>query len=100
MEYRKRIVDEILELKMKAFGAIWITGPKGCGKTTSGKQKLSLNFRMKKTGKTCCLLLKHLQKNSLSAKNQFYLMNGRMLQNFLAQLEKMSTIPEKKVNIF
>lgn len=39
MEYRKRIVDEILELKMKAFGAIWITGPKGCGKTTSGKQK-------------------------------------------------------------
>lgn len=39
MEYKKRIVDEILELKMEAFGAIWITGPKGCGKTTSGKQK-------------------------------------------------------------
>ena len=24
---------------MKAFGAVWILGPKGCGKTTSGKQK-------------------------------------------------------------
>lgn len=39
MKYKKRIIDEILSLKMKAFGAVWIQGPKGCGKTTSGKQK-------------------------------------------------------------
>jgi len=39
MEYKKRIVDDRLELKMEAFGAIWIIGPKGCGKTTSGKHK-------------------------------------------------------------
>ena len=39
MKYRKRIIDDILSLKMEAFGAVWIQGPKGCGKTTSGKQK-------------------------------------------------------------
>ncbi len=39
MKYKKRIIDEILSLKMEAFGAVWIQGPKGCGKTTSGKQK-------------------------------------------------------------
>ncbi|MBQ7159873.1 MAG: ATP-binding protein [Treponema sp.] len=39
MKYRRRIADEILDLKMEAFGAIWIMGPKGCGKTSSGKQK-------------------------------------------------------------
>ena len=39
MKYKRRILDDILELKMEAFGAVWITGPKGCGKTTSGKQK-------------------------------------------------------------
>jgi len=39
MKYKKRIIDDILALKMDAFGAVWIQGPKGCGKTTSGKQK-------------------------------------------------------------
>ena len=39
MEYRKRIADRQLELKLEAFGAALITGPKGCGKTTTAKQK-------------------------------------------------------------
>ena len=39
MEYKKRIVDDVLDLKMNAFGAVWILGTKGCGKTTSAKQK-------------------------------------------------------------
>ena len=39
MEYRKRIVDDQLDLKLEAFGATLIVGPKGCGKTTSAKQK-------------------------------------------------------------
>ncbi|MBQ9545129.1 MAG: ATP-binding protein [Clostridia bacterium] len=39
MEYKKRIVDELLDLKLEAFGAALIKGPKGCGKTTSAKQK-------------------------------------------------------------
>lgn len=35
--YRDRITDEALQLKLKAFGATLIVGPKGCGKTTTGK---------------------------------------------------------------
>lgn len=36
--YVKRICDEELELKLEAFGAVHIVGPKWCGKTTTAKQ--------------------------------------------------------------
>ena len=39
MNYRKRFADKILERKLNTFGAVLITGPKGCGKTTTAKQK-------------------------------------------------------------
>ena len=39
MDYKARIVDSLLDLKLEAFGATLIKGPKGCGKTTSAKQK-------------------------------------------------------------
>jgi len=39
MRYRPRIVDELLDLKLESFGAALIVGPKGCGKTTTAKQK-------------------------------------------------------------
>ncbi len=39
MAYKDRIIDNLLELKLEAFGAALIKGPKGCGKTTSAKQK-------------------------------------------------------------
>ena len=39
MEYKKRLADEVLEKKLKVFGAVLVTGPKGCGKTTTAKQK-------------------------------------------------------------
>lgn len=39
MAYKKRIADVILEEKLESFGAVLITGPKGCGKTTTAKQK-------------------------------------------------------------
>lgn len=39
MEYKKRIADGLLALKLEAFGATLIVGPKGCGKTTTAKQK-------------------------------------------------------------
>lgn len=39
MKYRKRIVDDALDLKLESFGATWIIGPKGCGKTTTAKQR-------------------------------------------------------------
>lgn len=39
LEYRKRIIDEQLSLRLEAFGATLIVGPKGCGKTTTAKQR-------------------------------------------------------------
>ena len=39
MIYKKRIIDSLIERDMEAFGATLIKGPKGCGKTTSAKQK-------------------------------------------------------------
>ena len=38
MDYIRRVADEQLKLKLDAFGATLIVGPKGCGKTTTAKQ--------------------------------------------------------------
>lgn len=38
MDYMRRVADDQLALKMEAFGAALILGPKGCGKTTTGKR--------------------------------------------------------------
>ena len=37
-EYKVRIVDELLERKLKGKGAVLIQGPKWCGKTTTAEQ--------------------------------------------------------------
>ena len=37
-EYMKRICDKELSMKLDAFGAVHIVGPKWCGKTTTAKQ--------------------------------------------------------------
>ena len=39
MTYLPRIVDSELDLRLRAVGATVIVGPKGCGKTTTAKQK-------------------------------------------------------------
>ena len=39
MNYLPRIVDEELDLRLRAVGATVIVGPKWCGKTTTAKQK-------------------------------------------------------------
>ncbi|MDO4604689.1 MAG: DUF4143 domain-containing protein [Helcococcus sp.] len=35
-QYLPRLVDELLKKELEAFGAVLITGPKWCGKTTTG----------------------------------------------------------------
>ena len=39
MKYINRIIDNQFKLLMEAFGATLLVGPKGCGKTTTAKQK-------------------------------------------------------------
>ncbi|NLJ71009.1 MAG: ATP-binding protein [Clostridiaceae bacterium] len=38
-QYLPRLVDGLLEKELEAFGAVLITGPKWCGKTTTGLNK-------------------------------------------------------------
>ena len=45
-EYLPRIVDKELDLRLAAFGATLIIGPKWCGKTTTGEQKSKSILRM------------------------------------------------------
>lgn len=40
-KYRKRIVDTTIDKISKVYNAIHIVGPKGCGKTTTAKQKVN-----------------------------------------------------------
>lgn len=47
-EYLPRIVDSILEMKLKAFGATHIIGPKWCGKTTTAEQKCNSSIKLQK----------------------------------------------------
>ncbi len=45
-EYLPRVVDRELDLRLAAFGAALIIGPKWCGKTTTGEQKAKSILRM------------------------------------------------------
>lgn len=45
-DYLKRVVDTELQLRLEAFGATLIVGPKWCGKTTTGEQMAKSFIRM------------------------------------------------------
>ena len=46
MDYLKRVVDDELSLRLEAFGAVQIKGPKWCGKTTTAMQQAKSVIRM------------------------------------------------------
>ncbi len=46
MRYLERIVDKILKLRLEAFGAVQIVGPKWCGKTTTALQQAKSVIKM------------------------------------------------------
>ena len=46
MNYLPRIVDDELKLRLSAFGATLIVGPKWCGKTTTGEQQAKSILQM------------------------------------------------------
>lgn len=47
-KYLKRIVDKELDLKLRAFGATCIVGPKWCGKTTTAEQRAKSKIKLQK----------------------------------------------------
>jgi uncharacterized protein len=46
MEYLKRIADDQLKLRLEAFGAVQIKGPKWCGKTTTAQMQARSVIKM------------------------------------------------------
>ena len=45
-EYKKRIIDDVLEFRLATFGAVLVVGPKWCGKTTTCEQKAKSVLRL------------------------------------------------------
>jgi hypothetical protein len=39
LKYMPRIADRILEKKLRAFGAVYVAGPKWSGKTSTAEQQ-------------------------------------------------------------
>ena len=46
MRYLKRIADKTLDLRLEAFGAVQIAGPKWCGKTTTAERRAASVIKM------------------------------------------------------
>ncbi len=45
-EYIPRIADSMLERMLHPTGAVHITGPKGCGKSTTGARQCGTEYRL------------------------------------------------------
>ncbi len=46
LKYLKRIADKTLDLRLEAFGAVQIAGPKWCGKTTTAERRAGSVIKM------------------------------------------------------
>lgn len=51
LKYLSRIADRILDLRLEAFGAVQIAGPKWCGKTTTAERKAESVIKMQNPDK-------------------------------------------------
>jgi len=66
MDYIKRIIDDVIELKLQVTGGVLIRGPKWCGKTTSAEQFAKSVLKLQDT--------KTIQKNKQIADNDISLL--------------------------
>lgn len=66
-DYRRRIVDDELTLRLEAFGAVQIKGPKWCGKTTTAmehsKSYIKLQDPDRRAGYLATARTKQLRRN-------------------------------------
>ena len=97
MDYKKRITDELLKIKLEAFGAALIVGPKGCGKTTTAKQIANtiIEFEDEDNRESLLKVAETMPSRLLKEKNQFYLTNGKMHLKFGGLLENQLMIQVK-----
>ncbi len=70
MEYLKRVADKLLELRLEAFGAVQIKGPKWCGKTTTAEQYAKSVLKMQDPDKREAYLATARTKSSILLKGE------------------------------
>lgn len=70
MKYLKRIADKQLELRLKAFGAVQIKGPKWCGKTTTAMMHAKSVLRLQDPDKRAGYLATARTKPSILLKGE------------------------------
>lgn len=68
MDYLKRVADGQLKLRLEAFGAVQIKGPKWCGKTTTALQQAGSVVKMQDPDKRAAYLATAQTKPSLLLK--------------------------------
>ena len=74
MEYISRIVDDVIDRKTEAFNAVSITGPKGCGKTRTARERCKTVIEFQDEDKREGYLA--------VAESQYCLTSGRMPQRY------------------
>ena len=79
MKYLSRIADKTLDLRLEAFGAVQIAGPKWCGKTTTAERRAASVIKMQDPDRREGYLATHVQSHRycLKATRHASLMNGR-----------------------
>ncbi len=65
-KYKARIVDAVLQKKLKSSGAVMVEGPKWCGKTTTSEQHAkSINYVSDPANLNRNLIMAEMNTNSL-----------------------------------
>lgn len=70
IDYKNRVFDDILKFRLRVFGAVLITGPKGCGKTETAKQlaQSKIEFQDEETRSYYLSLANNYPSNLLNGK--------------------------------
>ncbi len=81
IKYLKRIADKTLDLRLEAFGAVHIAGPRWCGKTTTAERRAASVIKMQDPDRREDILPPQGQSRRYSSKviHPVLLMNGRWL---------------------
>ena len=84
MEYISRIVDDVIDRKTEAFNAVSITGPKGCGKTRTARErcKTVIEFQDEDKREGYLAVAETAPKLFLKILSQYCLTSGRMPQRY------------------
>ena len=77
-DYFKRIADDELSLRLEAFGAVQIKGPKWCGKTTTAEQQAMKDSGIEQI-RYCLIVISTVPVLAMYAVVQKYFQKGVMV---------------------